>query len=171
MPLTRPSSSLKKRLARMRERSCRTEDLRASSLLSPRRKPSFMTVVTVEARGDGDMNVPDRLCWLGPNVFARLWGVVGWSVGYRGGMRPSAKGVAGCERLGDRTAEPRINVSAESVLMPLPGGVEGVGPSLQLLPSKDADSGPSEPGVLPYPLNWNVGMAWSSGECGLAECV
>lgn len=64
-------------------------------------------------------------------------------------MRPSVMGVTGCERLGDRTAEPRISVSAESVLIPLPGGVEGVGPSLQGLPSNDADSGPRDPGVLP----------------------
>lgn len=55
------SSSLKKRLARILDRRCLIDPLCARFGLSPLRRPSFMTVVTVEARGEGDMKVPERV--------------------------------------------------------------------------------------------------------------
>lgn len=61
----------------------RIEDRRRRGSLFARKNASFTTAVTVDERGDGDMNVRDR--WWVP-------GLLGLIVGRGGGCPPDAKG-------------------------------------------------------------------------------
>jgi hypothetical protein len=73
---------------------------------------------------------------------------------------PSRRGVAGWERLGDTTADPRIIRSAESVLTfldPRGGGVAGTGLSDQGLAITDVVSVRSEFGVPSASVKYSEG--------------
>lgn len=91
----------------MLERMRRSDDCRASSLSSSSlRNASLTTLVTVDDRGDGDMNVRERLVFL--RLLSAVLGVTGRSVC----MAASCVG-----------PEPDA-ASADSVRMPLGGDAE-----------------------------------------------